>query len=107
MSRVPVCSVRESIELYCHASVFANVTRSCLQTVSPHVYKTKTNDRVRVCNDRVRVCNDRDRVCSVYVRIGPYDRVRVCKLTAFVFADVFFKFKSEQVQSGTYLYEEI
>ena len=80
MSRVPVCSVRESIELYCHASVFANVTRSCLQTVSPHVYKTKTNDRVRVCNDR-------DRVCSVYVRIGPYDRVRVCKLTAFVFAN--------------------
>ena len=51
--------------------------------------------------------NDRDRVCSVYMRIGPYDRVRVCKLTAFVFADVFFKFKSEQVQSGTYLYEEI
>ena len=41
------------------------------------------------------------------MRIGPYDRVRVCKLTAFVFADVFFKFKSEQVQSGTYLYEEI
>ena len=51
--------------------------------------------------------NDRDRVCSVYMRIEPYDRVRVCKLTAFVFADVFFKFKSEQVQSGTYLYEEI
>ena len=79
-----------------------NESRSCLQTYA-HAYIlccTKTNDRVRVCNDR-------DRVCSVYMRIGPYDRVRVCKLTAFVFADVFFKFKSEQVQSGTYLYGEI
>ena len=36
--------------------------------------------------------------------------VSMCVLgrtTAFVFADVFFQFKSEQVQSGTYLYEEI
>ena len=57
----------------------------------------------------------RDRVCNVtrsclqcsweYWTVLLRDRV--CKCYAFVFADVFFQFKSEQVQSGTYLYEEI